>query len=307
MTEGSAGSTQALWQLLEPGTDHAAALSALTGCDASEASAVTAAAVLLSPEAGAFLDSLPSLVRSLGIGHRTGAERCVGQVRGPIIWSETLTAWSSGLGHDDVFICMTTERDLDLPENRLIVALLTRLASSSPAIDRLRDDVMDPAARASAASRIATAKHALRDRRFAGITPKAPGAAALRSVRGRRRAAFAAASALLARLDQPLHPDDVALLTPEPWAAAHRLLLAGLAALDQMGHACPVPRVESAGLVAGRLVLRAEADGPELIVRPLRAGGEPVAVASETDVRRVLALPRPVPAGDQSPLVPQSL
>ena len=90
-------------------------------------------------------------------------------------------------------------------------------------------------------------------------------------------------------------------------AAIYRKQIAGLAALDQMGHACPVPRVESAGLVAGRLVLRAEADGPELIVRPLRAGGEPVAVASETDVRRVLALPRPVPAGDQSPLVPQSL
>ncbi len=87
-----------------------------------------------SEEAGALLDGMELRVRTLTTSVETQTERCVNSVRGPVLWSETLTARANALGNDDVFVCATPSRSFDTVENRVLVAALEAIAKAGKAI-----------------------------------------------------------------------------------------------------------------------------------------------------------------------------
>ena len=83
------------------------------------------------------------------------AERCINSVRGPVLWSETITARANALGNEDVFVCSITNRSFDTVENRLLVSALDAIARADRALrgptgDKVPDE---DAARISAVAR----------------------------------------------------------------------------------------------------------------------------------------------------------
>ncbi len=51
-------------------------------------------------------------------------ERCYGELRGPVLWSETMSARSASAGDPGMFVCATTTKAYDTDENRVLKAAL---------------------------------------------------------------------------------------------------------------------------------------------------------------------------------------
>ena len=64
--------------------------------------------------------------RSLATSLQTQTERCIGELRGPVLWSETMSARASSFGDEGLFVCKTPSRAYDIDENRVLVAALRR-------------------------------------------------------------------------------------------------------------------------------------------------------------------------------------
>ena len=85
---------------------------------ANEAAGLLGARVATSELAATFLRRVPALLRSGSITTVTEAETCYNEVRGPIQWSETLSARAASGSGALVFVCTSTRRGYDTPANR---------------------------------------------------------------------------------------------------------------------------------------------------------------------------------------------
>ena len=81
-----------------------------------------------SPEAERLLATMPSTVRALATSMQTRNERCIGELRGPVLWSETMSARASSFGDEGLFVCATPSRAYDVDENEVLVAALHTIA-----------------------------------------------------------------------------------------------------------------------------------------------------------------------------------
>lgn len=133
-TVESGGSTATLWRRRTPGVSAVAFAAALTGVDTSVLGDALSISLAASHEAEVLLDGMELRVRTLTTSVDTDTERCVNAVRGPVLWSETLTARANALGNDDVFVCATPSRSFDTVENRVLVAALEAIARAARAL-----------------------------------------------------------------------------------------------------------------------------------------------------------------------------
>src|SRR3712207_2006521 len=118
--------TADLWRRLDPATDPADAVAVLLGLPVRQARARIDTLVATSPEAEALLGGMDTTIRSLAISTVQKAEQCRGEIRGPVLWSETGAARAASGGDEGLFVCVLPERAYDTPENRVLVsALLT--------------------------------------------------------------------------------------------------------------------------------------------------------------------------------------
>ncbi len=225
--------TAALWQRRSPHSPAIPTVAALTGIDVGTLSDATAIALAASDEAGALLDGMEVRIRTLPSAVATSAERCAGSVRGPIMWSETLTARANSFGNEDVFVCMTTARSFDRVENQLLVDALDSIAAAARA---LRGPTGERVTSDDAEKIGAVADEARRwrsDDRLAGIRPRRLTGRAAAHVRGgHRKAWIEPVLAVRRRAREPFHPEDVSGLTDEWTRTAHGHMLRVLDALD---------------------------------------------------------------------------
>lgn len=126
--------TAVLWERRARGSNAIACAAALIGSDVATLTDAVSLTLAASPEASALLDGMEVRVRTLPTGVETRPERCVNSVRGPILWSETITARANALGNDDVFVCSMTSRSFDTVENRVLVAALEAIARAERAL-----------------------------------------------------------------------------------------------------------------------------------------------------------------------------
>lgn len=242
-----------LWSLLDPSVSRIAALSACTGLPVEIAWQIQVYAFALSPEFADLLEAMPALGRALSCTTVSESERCVGHLRGPVRWSETMTAWSSGLGVDDVFVCAIERRDFNLPENRLLVGLLDRVIAAGPTLHSEAAAMLPQPVRTRLATKIAEAKTARSRRVFRGIpvqrrlNPKD-----LRDARHARHQArlavvFAAEQAITTALDQRW----MYALSDEATRIFHKEVLAWAIQRRESGLTVPRLRVADGALVFG--------------------------------------------------------
>ena len=99
-------------------------LSALVGESSAAVAQGIGLAMSTSVEAQSLIDTMHGTVRSLATSLQAQNQRCVGELRGPVLWSETMSARASSFGDRDLFICATPARAYDIDENRVLVAAL---------------------------------------------------------------------------------------------------------------------------------------------------------------------------------------
>jgi hypothetical protein len=251
------GPTAELWRRrtrLSPAIGSATALLGIDPITLGDATAISLAA---SQEAVDLLDGMELRLRTLKSTVTTTAERCVYSVRGPILWSETITARANALGNEDVFVCMATARSFDTVENQILVAALEAIARAGRA---LKGPTGERVAPAEVGHIVAVAQEAARWRanpRLVDIRPRRLSGRALARMRGgHRMARLAPVLAVRNRVMEPFNPDDVDGLADEPTRAYHGFVLQVLEAVcGAAGHSGSLT-FSDGGLWAGQLSFR---------------------------------------------------
>lgn len=218
--------TAELWRRrgrLSPAIGSAAALLGIETITLSDATAISLAA---SDEAEALLDGMELRLRTLKTTVATSAERCVNSVRGPVLWSETITARANALGNEDVFVCMTTSRSFDTVENRILVGALDAIARATKALRGPTGEMVDPAEVDRIAAIAGEAARWRNNPRLADVrVGRFSGRSMARLRGGHRMARLAPVLAVRRRVAEPFIPEDIHGLADEPTRTYHDFVL----------------------------------------------------------------------------------
>jgi hypothetical protein len=260
--------------------DPVRAVAALLGLPEPAVRRLVGAILATSDEAEDLLDAMPRLMRSLAIAHSDTPVRCAGEIRGPVLWSETIGARAAAAGDAGIVVCAAPERAFDTPENRVLVDALAHIAAAGRAAETPPepDDELVARARHNAHR----ARRHLDHRALAAIDRRPDRRSLLRTRTGNKRATYAPALAVLARAEAPLHDDQLAALADGATAELLDLLGAVLDAAATAGSELRL-RVRDHTLVAGPLRYAHPGlgvDGPA----GLTVAGEPVRDAADVTV-----------------------
>ena len=125
MSTPGASATARLWDRRDRRVPAVAAAAALTGLQPALLRGAAKVSFAVSVECESILNDMDDRVRQLPMQLSKVLERCVHEVRGPVMWSETITARANAFGDEDVFVCSTVQKDYADPQNGLLVWLLS--------------------------------------------------------------------------------------------------------------------------------------------------------------------------------------
>jgi hypothetical protein len=208
-------------------------------------------------EAGALLDSTHKAMRSLATSMQTHAERCVGDVRGPILWSETMSARASSNGATDVFVCATPARAYDITANQVLVAALDAVRVAGTQAASLSEQDYDDEELRRARAQGERARVHLQHPSLRSVTLKNPDARAINRTRaGKSRKTYQPALDMLARMGEPISVDELLPYVDRRTKAQHDILMSFVDKLEGGGAQLPPFRAEAGVLYAGPIQYR---------------------------------------------------
>jgi hypothetical protein len=241
-----------VWDRLGRPFDVPRTVGALVGLPPTVAAELVGLVVATSPEADALLEAFPHTIRNLATSARTNAERCVGQLRGPVLWSETMAARASSMGDPDLFVCATPTRAYDIDENQVLVAALEHVRDAADAAAEARDDDQPEDERLHRARHNGfLAGRFVRHPLLQGVTRRRPTPRAIKRTRTCKRHGYRPALDVLARVAEPIGPDDLRPWCDERTRAQLHVLMAVVRRLEARGGDLPPFRAEQGGLYAG--------------------------------------------------------
>lgn len=243
------GTARVLARLTRP-YEPVRATGALLGLPHRAASALVGTVLATCDETEDLLAAMPRILRSLAIATTDRPERCHGELHGPVLWSETMSARSTSVGDPGLFVCATTTKAYDTAENRILKAALAVIERAGHAathgIDLHGDEVLRRARHNEH-----QARHLLEHRALSGVPlGRITSRAIRRTATGSRRATYRPAMALLARSREPLQAHHLRARASAATLADHELLAAALEALDRRGETPPLHN-DAGGLAAG--------------------------------------------------------
>ena len=274
--------------------------------DVADALSISLAA---SDEAAVLLDGMELRIRTLTTSVDADTERCVNAVRGPVLWSETLTARANALGNDDVFVCATPSRSFNTVENRVLVAALEAIAGAGRALQGPIGEKV-PAAEATRIAAVASeARSWRRHHRLLDVrSTRLNGRDTARLRGGHRRSRMGPVLAVRDRIAEPFVAEDLDGLADVWTRRYHSFVLRTMDALaEQFGNTEHLTLADG-GLWSGPTSFRHPAApggtlpglshrGIPLLPRQEMVAGAPwadslpaagVRIASEGDLRRLL-------------------
>jgi hypothetical protein len=212
------------------------------------------AVLATSNEAHSLLDQMPNSMRALATSMTTYAERCHGDVRGPILWSETMSARASSNGAEDLFVCSAATRAYDITENRVLVAALNEVLNAAKDARIVSEKAYDDATLRSAREMGERARLFLQHPTLRSVTVEKPNGRALKRTRsGKKKDSYLPAIAMLDRVGDPVSPGDLVPFCDRRTRAQHRVLMTIVERLEQEGGRLPEFRAEQSVLYAGPL------------------------------------------------------
>lgn len=216
------------------------------------------ALVATSTETETLLVKMPEILRDLAITTVQTEERCQGEVRGPILWSETMAARAGTAGATDVFICLTARRAYDTPQNRVLVAALDAIRRAAMDADPVARQAYDDEVLSRARANGDEARRFLEHRTMRDVTRKRPSKRDFaKAAAGRRNRQYGPAIDVLDRVRNPLGLNHLLPFTDARTAWQHWVIVTLVAQLRIRGASPGAFRVTPGGdLRAGRLTYR---------------------------------------------------
>jgi hypothetical protein len=225
--------------------------SALLGLPPHATRQLVGAVLATSDEAEDLLDAMPRILRSLAIATTDRHERCMGEIRGPVLWAETMSARSSSAGDTGLYVCATTTKAYDTDENRVLKAALNAVFVAGRHAERGMEGYTDDVIK-RARHNGQTAARLMDHQTLAPVPVARPTGRSLRRTRaGSRRHTYQPALALLRRAGDPMGPEHLAAFADERTTAQHDLLAATLERVEHVTGARPPLRSDHGGLTAG--------------------------------------------------------
>lgn len=257
-TGSAAASLARIWGRIRRPIDPYGAVEALLGLPSRTAREFISAVIAGSDEATALIHAMPALIRGLSISTVSVPARMVGEVRGPILWSETLTARSSAAGDPGVFVCATVSRAYDTPANRLLVRALDEIRRGGRTIDRLARHAGDDHELLVAARHNGDlATRYLDHRTLSGVPVELHTRRSRSLVRGnQRRRSYQPVLDMLDRATEPLAAPDLRPFCDDRTTGQHDLLAAIVDHVERRGMVLPPFLVVDHSLVAGPITYR---------------------------------------------------
>ena len=249
--------SERLWRLLAHPIVAVEALEAVVGLTTNEAAGLLGARVATSELASTYLRKVPSLLRSGSITTVTEAETCYNEVRGPIQWSETLSARAASGSGALVFVCTSTRRGYDTPSNRALKEALAILREAAEAVGPTTALALSPELQSQIRRVRSQAVQYSYHRILQDVSNQRMAPRDLRKLSASRRSSSAEDSLELIRFaTDPLPASAVARLVDSETEAGHRLFLAVVAGLAEMGENVLPVRVAEGAVVAGPATYR---------------------------------------------------
>jgi hypothetical protein len=215
-----------------------------------------------SAEAEQLLHDMPTLLRALTTSVQTAPVRVRGEIRGPVLWSETMSARAASFGDPDLFVCTTPQRDYDTAENRVLVHALGLLADSGKAIERVSAQYDDGTLR-SARANARRARLFLDHPALARVSPERVRPRTLKRARGSKSAErYRSAMAVIDRAAEPIDIGEIVPFCDRRTRLQHAVLAGVLRDLERRGMRVPPLQVEDGTILAG----------PVTYVHPRRLG-----------------------------------
>jgi hypothetical protein len=245
--------TERLWGRLSRPYDTATTVDALLGLSPDVVEQLVGVLVATCDEAEALLEQMPKTLRRLRSSVGVNNDRCVGELRGPIQWSETLAAQASSLGNRDVYVCASTRRAYDIEENRVLVGALRAVAAAGASVDSVSDESYEDEGLRRARHNAKIARRFLDHRTLEAVRVEGrPSARAIKRTRsGKTRAAYRPALAMLERANEPLSLNDLSPYCDRRTRVQHGVLLGLIEELESRGMRVPALRAEGGSLFAG--------------------------------------------------------
>lgn len=205
-----------------------------------------------SREAESLIAAMDDIIRSLATSMETQVERCVGEIRGPVMWSETISARASTFGMDDLFLCATPSRAYDISENRLLVAALSSVQEAAADAAAISAEGYDNAVLRSARKSGDLARRWLDHPTLSGVTRERPDGRAIRRVRsGKKHRTYEPALAMLELSGDPIDSTQLLPYCDQRTRAQHQVLVECLDELGRRGMDLAPLRAEAGVLFTG--------------------------------------------------------
>lgn len=249
----SLDATEELWNRLARPFDMGATIDALLGLSPEVVHQLIGVLVATCAEAESLLDGMPKTLRTLKSSVGTNNDRCLGELRGAVQWSETIAAQASSLGNRDVYICASSRRAYDIDENRVLVGALQAVASAGASVEMVDKESYEDEGLRRARHNAKLARRFLDHRSLEAIEIHGrPSARAIKRTRGGKRgAAYRPALAMLDRANEPLSLDELSAYCDRRTRVQHGVLLHVIDELESRGMRMPMLRAEGGSLFAG--------------------------------------------------------
>ena len=226
---------------------------ALLGLPTRVARQVVGAVLATSEEAELLLHAMPTIVRSMAIATTDQPERCVGEIRGPVLWGETMSARSASAGDPGLYVCATTTKAYDTDENRVLKAALATVHRAGRHIELGMEGYSDELVKRARHNGQHAGRY-LEHQTLMQVPVVRPTGRALRRTRaGSRRHTYHPALQLLKKAAEPVTAAHLAAFADERTSAQHDLFAATLHHLEDVTGTSPVLLTDHGGLSAGPL------------------------------------------------------
>jgi hypothetical protein len=280
----TADATIDLWERLARPFEPGAAVGVFTGLHRTAARQLVGAQLSTSPEAEHLLDRMHDIVRSLAVATTSSPTRTGGDVRGPILWSETAAARAASFGADNVLVCASPMKAYDTDENQVLVHALTAIRNAARDADPTGHSHGDDEVIRRARHNGTRAIRALDHRTLGSLRPQRPTARAMQKARtGPRARNYRAAVAVIERAADPVSAEDIAKRCDGDARRQHALVLALINRLGEQR-----VRVEGAELRAGPLRYVPEHHNDTGLARRILLGDVVLDVRDLDDVDRAV-------------------
>ena len=251
---GERTATHELWDLLRRPFNVVEAVDSVLGLSPNVVKQLTGAMLATCTEAEHLLSVTPHTIRSLSISMSNQPEECRGELRGPVLWSETFSCRSSSPGRNDVYVCAAPSRAYDIPENRVLVAALLAVRDAGRSVDTISARSYDDDTLRKARFNGLRASRLLEHRALSSVARHRPSPREVRRARsGNRRSTYTPALTMLARAADPLEAEDILPFCDRRTRTQHALLVAVVRALCRRGLTGEPFRVVDGSLQSGLL------------------------------------------------------